>query len=95
MVSIVRLLAVKFEAMLVVVALVLALTLLENKPLALDFICVALESWTAAIFRLSLFIVALLATTLEPWMLMLSALMFRSPVTLRLLPWCLVLCELE
>ncbi|VVM17853.1 hypothetical protein BSPWISOXPB_10600 [uncultured Gammaproteobacteria bacterium] len=45
-VSIVRLLAVKFEAMLGVVALVLALTLLENKPLALDFICVALESWT-------------------------------------------------
>jgi beta-lactamase regulating signal transducer with metallopeptidase domain len=39
--------AVKFEAMLVVVALVLALILLENKPLALDFICVALESWTA------------------------------------------------
>jgi hypothetical protein len=30
-----------------------------------------------------------------PWMLMLSALMFRLPVTLRLLPWCLVLCELE
>jgi hypothetical protein len=28
-------------------------------------------------------------------MLMLSALMFRLPVTLRLLPWCLVLCELE
>jgi hypothetical protein len=35
---------VKFEAMLLVVALVVALTLLENKPLALDFICVALES---------------------------------------------------
>jgi hypothetical protein len=28
--------------------------------------------------------VALLATTFEPWMLMLSALMFRLPVTLRL-----------
>jgi hypothetical protein len=28
-------------------------------------------------------------------MLMLSALMFRLPVTLRLLPWCLVLCELD
>ncbi|VVM17775.1 hypothetical protein BSPWISOXPB_1661 [uncultured Gammaproteobacteria bacterium] len=32
-VSIVRLLAVKFEAMLVVVALVVALTLLEKRPL--------------------------------------------------------------
>jgi hypothetical protein len=40
----VAVLAVKFEAMLLVVALVVALTLLENKPLALDFICVALES---------------------------------------------------
>jgi hypothetical protein len=37
--------------MLVVVALVLALTLLENKPLALDFICVALESWADEIFK--------------------------------------------
>jgi hypothetical protein len=45
-VFIVRLLVVKFEAILFAVALVLRLTLLENKPLVLDFICVALESWT-------------------------------------------------
>jgi hypothetical protein len=45
-VSMVRLLVVKFEAMLLVVALVLALTLLEKRPLALDFICTDLESCT-------------------------------------------------
>ncbi|SSC08938.1 hypothetical protein BTURTLESOX_1104 [bacterium endosymbiont of Bathymodiolus sp. 5 South] len=46
-----RLLAVKFEAMLVVVALVVALTLLENKLLGLDFICTDLESCTDEIFK--------------------------------------------
>ncbi|VVM21852.1 hypothetical protein BSPWISOXPB_6130 [uncultured Gammaproteobacteria bacterium] len=50
MVSIVRLLAVKFEAMLCG-GFGAGLTLLENKPLALDFICVALESWTDEIFK--------------------------------------------
>jgi hypothetical protein len=37
--------------MLVVVALVVALTLLEKRPLVLDFICTDLESCTDEIFK--------------------------------------------